>query len=136
MKVALPVPSARFAVLFKYLLKAVFIMAISLITTSSASAQHCDDCNVNIFGDETVRVGDTRTYYVTPRYPYASYTPIWDYNGYLGSFATIIDQGKDAWGNEYITLNFYAPGYTWFSYDGLYDGITEDYDEMTLHILP
>jgi hypothetical protein len=136
MNVALQVQSARFNVFFKFLLKAAFIMAISLATTSSAAAQHCDDCNVNIFGEETVRVGDTRTYYVTPRYPYASYTPIWDYNGYLSPFATIIDQGKDVWGNEYITLSFYASGYTWLSYVGLYDGITEDYDEMTLHILP
>lgn len=118
------------------LLKAIFIMAISLVTASSASAQHCEDCNVNIFGEELVRVGDTRTYYITPRLPDVPYTPYWDYYGYLSGYATIIAQGKDMWGHEYITLNFYASGYTWLNYEGMYEGITEDYDEMNLHILP
>jgi hypothetical protein len=136
MNVVLPVKSLRFHAFFKNMLKAVCIIAICLITTSSASAQHCQDCNVNIFGDEFARVGETRTYYVTPRYPDVSYTPIWDYSGNLSPYATIIDQGRNAWGNEYITLYFHTSGYTWLSYDGLYDGMTQDYDEMTLHIMP
>ncbi|NII29091.1 hypothetical protein HB364_28690 [Pseudoflavitalea sp. X16] len=137
MKVVLPVQSARFNVLFRHLLKAAFIIAISLVATSPASAQQCEGCNVLILGEELVRVGDTKTYYVTPRYPDAEpYTPIWDYNGYLSPFATIVDQGQDAWGNEYIVLYFYAPGYTWLTYDGLYDGMTQDFSEITLHILP
>ena len=137
MKLVLLVQSARSNVLFRYFLKASFIIAISLVTTSSASAQHTEGSNVNIFGDETVHVGDTRTYYIVPRYPDAtSYTPIWDYNGYLSPFATIVDQGRDAAGNEYIILHFYAAGYTWLSFDGLYNGITEDFDEINLQILP
>jgi hypothetical protein len=50
--------------------------------------------------------------------------------------ATIVDQGRDAAGNEYIILHFYAAGYTWLSFDGLYNGITEDFDEINLHIIP
>ena len=134
MKVVLQSP--RFHVLFKHFWKAAFIVAISLMSTSSASAQHCDGCNVNIVGEETVHVGDTKRYYVTPRYPYAEYTPIWDYDGDLWSVATIVDQGKDASDNEYIVLYFYAEGHPWLDYVGLYDGITEDYDEITLHIYP
>jgi len=137
MNLLLPVHSARFDVLFRHFLKAAFIIAISLVTTSSASAQHTEGSNVNIFGDETVHVGDTRTYYIVPRYPdVAQYTPIWDYTGYLSSLATIIDQGRDASGNEYIILNFYAAGHSWLSFDGLYNGLGQDFDEITLHILP
>lgn len=137
MKVVLLVQSARSIVLFKHFLNAAFIIVISLLTTSPASAQHTEGSNVNIFGDEAVHVGDTRTYYIVPRYPDASYyTPIWDYSGYLSSLATVIDQGRDAAGREYIVLHFDAPGYTWLSYDGLYDGITEDFDEINLHIIP
>jgi len=110
MKVVLLVQPARFNVLFRRVLKAAFIIAISLVTTSPASAQHTEGSNVNIYGDETVHVGDTRTYYITPRYPdVTQYTPIWDYTGYLSSLATIVDQGRDAAGHEYIVLNFYAP---------------------------
>jgi len=136
MNVVLQASSARFNVLLRYFLKASFIMVICLVSTSRASAQHCEDCNVNIFGEELVRVGETHTYFITPRLPNTPYTPIWDYNGYLSAYATIVDQGLDAFGHEYIKLNFYASGWTWLSYDGLYSGITEDYDEMNLHILP
>jgi hypothetical protein len=62
-----------------------------------------------------------------PGIPMPATTRLWDYSSYLSSLATVIDQGRDAAGGEYIVLHFDAPGYTWLSYDGLYDGITEDF---------
>lgn len=112
-----------------------FVLIMLLCSVSFAQAQHCDGCNLNIVGPETVRVGQTVTYTVTPTPTSATYTPYWDYYGYLNSYASIIDEGQYPNGDYYITLIFSMPGYTWLNFEGMYWG-HDDYDEMTLHILP
>lgn len=122
------------SVLRNPLLRFSFIMTILLSATSYAQAQHCDGCNLNINGPETVSVGQTITYTVTPSPVSGYYSPYWDYYGYLNGYANIIDQGQYPNGDYYITLYFHTAGYTWLNFEGMYYH-GDDYDEMTLHIL-
>lgn len=118
-----------------FFVKTILAIAVFIVSASFASAQHCEGCNVNIFGPEHVQVGDTFTYTVTPSNPGQPYTAIWDQYEYLNGYAQIIAQGQHANGDEYVTLYFYGSGYCWFTYYGPYSGFM-DYDEFEFIIDP
>lgn len=128
--IALPATAAR-----NPLLRLSFILIILLSGVSFAQAQHCDGCNLNINGPETVSVGQTVTYTVTPSPVSGYYSPYWDYYGYLTPYADIVDQGQYPNGDYYIVLYFHTAGYTWLNFEGMY-WHGDDYDEINLRINP
>jgi hypothetical protein len=118
--------------------KAIFIMAVFMTIASYAKAQHCADCSVNINGPLYVQVGETVTYTVSLNRPNPGPTPptiTWDYWNFLEGVGEIIDQGTDAWGNQYATVFFYAEGYAGFTFQADYSGAME-YDEIYIRIDP
>lgn len=114
--------------------KMMAILAVLITGASQANAQHCPDCSVNIRGPQTVRVGETHTYYVTPNFPDQVIEATWNAFGPLAG-GTIIDAGVDANGDQFCTVYFYQENWTWLDYEG-YSGFAYDYDELPITILP
>jgi hypothetical protein len=117
------------------LLKFMVLITICLAFTSTATAQHCDGCSVNLMGPEVVRVGQTVTYTVMPSGPNQNYRVIWDGFYTLNGFGTIVDQGKYASGEEWVSIYFYNSGFTWVTFEAFYYP-GQDYDELPIRIDP
>lgn len=120
------------------LLKGFFAVLCFILFFSSAKAQHCDGCSLNINGPTEVHVGDTTTYYVSDNNLHNRVAQ-WNYNsGGEINGGTIIDQGVDAYGNDYVTIYW-----SYFSYPNLTIDLNCDedpygdfYDEINITMLP
>jgi hypothetical protein len=116
-------------------LKVMVLITICLASASNATAQHCDGCSVNLMGPEVVQVGQTVTYTVMPTWPNQNSRVIWDGFYNLNGFGTIVDQGKYASGEEWVTIHFISSGFTWVTFEAFYYP-GQDYDELPIRIDP
>jgi hypothetical protein len=116
-------------------LKVMVLVTIGLASASSATAQHCDGCSVNLMGPEVVKVGQTVTYTVMPTWPNQASRIWWDGFYNLSGFGTIVDQGRYASGEEWVSINFFNSGFTWVTFEAFYyPGY--NYDELPIRIDP